>query len=91
MFSQPSRSQTSTKFRPSIKKWQDDKGIWHYGDTRPISPDAVTNSAADAYRRGDFAMAFEEYMTWAKQGDPRAQTMVGLMYLRGEGVAPRSQ
>jgi TPR repeat protein len=30
---------------------------------------------------------FRSIMTWAKQGDPRAQNMIGLMYLRGQGVA----
>ena len=70
----------------NVKKWQDESGIWHYGDARPAAPDAATNSAADAYRRGDYATAFREYLNWAKQGDPRAQTMIGLMYLRGEGV-----
>ena len=44
----------------NLKKWQDDKGVWHYGDSQTISPDAVTNSAAEAYRRGDYAAAFEE-------------------------------
>ena len=70
-----------------VKKWQDDQGVWHYGDARPVSPDAATNSAAEAYRRGDYTTAFQEYLTWAKQGDPRAQNMIGLMYLRGQGVA----
>ena len=71
---------------PNIKKWQDAKGIWHYGDARPASPDTATNSAADAYQRGDYGVAFREYLEWAKQGDPKAQTMIGQMYLRGEGV-----
>ena len=70
----------------SLKKWRDEKGIWHYGDSRPVSPNAATNSAAEAYQRGDYVMAFGEYMKWAKQGDPQAQTMIGLMYLRGQGV-----
>ncbi|MCB1822475.1 MAG: sel1 repeat family protein, partial [Candidatus Competibacteraceae bacterium] len=67
-------------------KWQDEKGVWHYGDTRPAAPGAAANTAADAYQRGDYATAFQEYMNWAKQGDPRAQNMIGLMYLRGQGV-----
>ena len=71
---------------PNVKKWQDERGVWHYGDARPISPDAATNSAADAYRRGDYPAAFREYLVWAKQGDPNAQTIIGQMYLRGEGV-----
>ena len=70
----------------NVKKWQDDKGVWHFGDARPLSPDAAVNSAAEAYRRGDYPTAFKEYMTWAEQGDPRAQTQIGLMYLRGQGV-----
>ncbi|HMQ12875.1 MAG TPA: hypothetical protein PKA43_03985, partial [Candidatus Competibacter phosphatis] len=69
-----------------IQKWRDNKGTWHFGDSRPTAPDAATNSAADAYRRGDYNAAFSEYMVWAKQGDPKAQTMIGLMYLRGEGT-----
>jgi hypothetical protein len=55
-----------------LKKWRDDKGIWHFGDSRPTAPDAATNSAADAYRRGDYNAAFSEYMVWAKQGDPKS-------------------
>jgi len=69
-----------------VNKWQDEKGVWHYGDIRTPSPDAVANAATDAYQRGDYATAFKEYSKWAGQGDPKAQTMVGLMYLRGQGV-----
>ena len=47
---------------PNVKKWQDETGVWHYGDARPVSPDAATNSAADAYRRGDYPAAFREYL-----------------------------
>ena len=70
----------------NVKKWQDEQGVWHYGDARPAAPDSATNTAADAYRRGDYVVAFREYMVWAKQGDPKAQTMIGQMYLRGEGI-----
>ncbi|MBS1224593.1 MAG: putative repeat protein, partial [Proteobacteria bacterium] len=76
---------------PNVKKWQDEKGVWHYGDARPASADAAGNSAAEAYQRGDYIKAFEEYMQWAKQGDPRAQTMIGQMYLRGQGVGQNAR
>ena len=44
------------------------------------------NQALTAYRKGDFATAMEEWAVEAKYGDLAAQTNIGEMYLRGEGV-----
>jgi TPR repeat protein len=44
------------------------------------------DDALAAYRKGDFAAAMEEWAVLAKYGDPAAQTNIGEMYLRGEGV-----
>ena len=39
-----------------------------------------------AYDRGDRVGAFREWHRLAERGDPRAQTNIGIMYQRGEGV-----
>ena len=39
-----------------------------------------------AYDRGDYATAAREYRQAAEQGEARAQTLLGLLYSRGEGV-----
>jgi TPR repeat protein len=44
------------------------------------------NEALAAYRRGDYQTAMDEWAILAKYGDPAAQTNIGEMYLRGEGV-----
>jgi uncharacterized protein len=40
----------------------------------------------DAYRRGDYPIALREWQPLAKQGDARAQFLLGLLYDKGEGV-----
>ena len=46
------------------------------------------NAAMDsAYRVGDFKKAFELAQVNAKRGNVRAQTLLGTLYLNGEGVA----
>lgn len=42
--------------------------------------------ADTAYRRGDYATAMRIYQSLASQGDPRAQSNLGHMYLRGRGT-----
>jgi uncharacterized protein len=44
------------------------------------------DDALAAYRKGDFATAMSEWAVLAKYGDPAAQTNIGEMFLRGEGV-----
>jgi hypothetical protein len=44
------------------------------------------DDALAAYRKGDFATAMDEWAILAKYGDAAAQTNIGEMYLRGEGV-----
>ncbi len=48
-------------------------------------------SAADAYRRNDYATAMELLMPLAKGDDARAQNVVALMYKYGEGVDPNAE
>ena len=42
--------------------------------------------ASAAYRRGDFAVAFESFLDLAAQGHADAQALVGRMYADGRGV-----
>lgn len=42
--------------------------------------------AAAAYKRGDYGNAMRLYRSLAEQGDARAQTSLGRMYLRGQGA-----
>ncbi|MCZ6503570.1 MAG: SPOR domain-containing protein [Gammaproteobacteria bacterium] len=44
------------------------------------------DSAANAYRAKDYLIALEEFEPLAEQGDPRAQTVLALMYKYGEGT-----
>ncbi|MEZ5583192.1 MAG: DUF4124 domain-containing protein [Candidatus Competibacteraceae bacterium] len=69
-----------------LYKWQDDKGVWHYSDSQPSSI-----VAESAYQRGDYGTAFKEFESWAERGDPSAQYMLGVMYLRGQWVQPNEQ
>ena len=39
-----------------------------------------------AFRAGNYALAAENWQPLANAGDPRAQTNLGLLYLRGKGV-----
>ena len=40
----------------------------------------------EAYNRGDYATAFRELNTLATNGDALAEYLLGLMYVKGEGV-----
>jgi len=42
-----------------------------------------------AYNRGDYLPAIHLFRPLARQGNPKAQSVIGVMYRKGEGV-PRS-
>lgn len=50
------------------------------------SAQADFESAATAYRNNDFNAAFQEFLPLAQSGDPRAQTIIAMMYKYGESV-----
>ena len=41
-----------------------------------------------AYNRGDYLPAIRLFRPMAEQGNPKAQNQIGVMYRKGEGVAP---
>ena len=41
-----------------------------------------------AYNRGDYVPAIRLFRPLAEQGNPKAQTQIGTMYRKGEGMAP---
>lgn len=43
-------------------------------------------SATEAYRKNNYAFAHTEFTQLAQQGDPRAQSVLAIMYKYGEGV-----
>lgn len=43
-------------------------------------------TAANAYRSSDYVAAYTEFLPLAESGDPRAQTVIGMMYKYGESV-----
>ena len=43
-------------------------------------------AGVDAYERGDYKIALEEWQPLAEGGDPQAQFRLGQMYARGDGV-----
>ena len=49
---------------------------------------ANLDKAMEAYNRADFATARKEFRASAKNGEPRAQYSLGLLYIRGQGVKP---
>jgi len=51
-----------------------------------LSARADFESASEAYRNNDYIAAFEEFLPLAKNGDPRAQTIIAMMYKYGESV-----
>ena len=40
----------------------------------------------EAHEAGDYATALQEWRPLAEQGNARVQTLLGIMYFRGEGV-----
>ena len=58
----------------------------------PVSP-VVAGPWEDgmaAYNRGDYVPAVQVFRAMARAGNTRAQTMLGAMYQRGQGVAKSS-
>ena len=45
-------------------------------------------AGCDAFDRGDYAAAREQWAPLAEQGDPKAQFRLGCLYAFGQGVAP---
>src|SRR6267154_368035 len=43
-----------------------------------------------AYNRGDYMPAIRLFRPLAEQGNPKAQSLLGVMYRKGEGVARNS-
>lgn len=43
-------------------------------------------AGVDAYDRGDFQAAYDEWLPLAREGDPAAQRNIGHLYRRGQGV-----
>ena len=43
-------------------------------------------AGVEAYKRGDYATAYKEWLPLAEQGNARAQSMLGFMYDTGKGV-----
>ncbi|MBI2820152.1 MAG: sel1 repeat family protein [Acidobacteria bacterium] len=52
---------------------------------------AAFDKGMDAYARGDFKTAMEEWRPLAERGNPSAQTNLGVMYYQGRGVRPDSE
>lgn len=52
----------------------------------PATGAETFDEASAAYRRGDYAVAFESFRTIAEQGHARAQYNLGVMYGEGKGV-----
>ena len=49
---------------------------------------ADLGSAAAAYKKGEFASAFQQFKELAELGQPEAQLDLAIMYARGEGTTP---
>ena len=41
----------------------------------------------EAYKKGDFATALKEIRPLAEKGETRAQLALGIMFVKGQGVA----
>ena len=54
----------------------------------PVFVRADFDSAARAYRERHYAAAYREFLTIARAGDARAQTIIAMMNLYGESVTP---
>ena len=54
----------------------------------PISSPALADfdTALTAFKKGNFTEAFKQLQPLEKQDDPRAQLLLGVMYLEGDGV-----
>lgn len=54
------------------------------------SASAGYSEGAEAYQKGDFRRAFDEFESLAKLGHPQSQYILGVMYYRGEGANKNS-
>jgi TPR repeat protein/formylglycine-generating enzyme required for sulfatase activity len=54
--------------------------------TTSIELDLGYQAGVDAYQRGDYASALQEFKPLAEQGDANAQLLLGSMYAGGRGV-----
>ena len=52
----------------------------------PAFSDTQFDAGWQAYQRGDFLAAFNEWQPLAMQGDARAQFNIGVMYDEGKGL-----
>ena len=52
----------------------------------PDPTDISTASGAAFYNRGNYGTALKIFQTLADQGNPRAQSNLGIMYANGNGV-----
>lgn len=52
----------------------------------PFAASSDFESASNAYKNRNYPVAFEEFSWLADAGDPRAQTVLGIMYNYGESV-----
>jgi TPR repeat protein len=53
----------------------------------PLPLRADYQRGVEDYRRGDYAAAYQEFLSAAEQGSGSAAHALGLMYLSGKGVA----
>ncbi len=60
--------------------------VWLAVTAAPPAAAQTFEEAFAAYERGDYATAFRGFRSYAEQGDADAQDILGLMYLKGEGV-----
>src|SRR6185295_3391303 len=50
--------------------------------------EAAFEEGMEAYAKGDFTTAMEKWKPLAQEGNPSAQTNLGVMYYQGRGVKP---
>ena len=53
----------------------------------PVTVRADFRQGVDDYQRGDYAAAYQEFLSAAQGGDGAAAHALGFMYLTGKGVA----
>ena len=57
----------------------------------PVAGMADLEAGLAAYERGDYDTALREIRPLAEKGDARAQSRLGTMYIKGEGVQKDAQ
>jgi uncharacterized protein len=53
----------------------------------PVPARADFQRGVEDYQRGDYAAAYQEFLSAAEQGDGEAAHALGYLYLTGKGVA----